>query len=109
MKNINRLVGKRIRELRKASGMTQAELAEAAELEVETISRLEQGTRGATLDSIDRIAQALGIGLKEFFDFKQIRPEVIPSRKLLRLYRLLEKLPELELKKVYKIARILTE
>ena len=109
MRNINRLVGKRIRELRKSCGMTQAELAEAAELEVETISRLEQGTRGVTLDSIDRIARALGVGLREFFDFKQIRLEVIPSRKLLRLYRLLEKLPEPELKKVYKIARILTE
>jgi transcriptional regulator with XRE-family HTH domain len=109
MKKINRLVGLRIRELRKAAGMTQAELAEAAELEVESISRLERGTRGITLDSIDRIAQALGVRLKDFFNFKQARPEILPPRKLLRLYRLLEKLPEPELKKLCRIARILAE
>ena len=109
MKNINRLVGKRIRELRKARGMTQAELAEAAELEVETISRLEGGTRGATVDSVNRIAQALGIGLKEFFDFKKEGAAVIPSKKLLRIYRLLEKLPEAKLRKIYRMVRIVLE
>jgi len=109
MRNIKRLVGKRIRELRKSCRMTQAELAEAAELEVETISRLEQGTRGVTLDSIDRLAQALGVGLKEFFDFDRPVAEAIPRRKVMALCHLLERLPEAKLKKVEKVVKVILE
>ena len=109
MKNINELVGKRISELRKACEMTQAELAELADLEVETISRLEHGNRNMNLASLDRITQALGVELKDFFDFGSPVAKAVPSMKLLRIYRPLERLPEAKLRKIYRMVRIVLE
>lgn len=109
MKNFNGLVGKRISELRKACGMTQAELAELADLEVETISRLESGNRNMNLASLNRITQALGVELKDFFDFRSPVAKTVPSKKLLRIYRLLEKLPEAKVRKIYEIVRMALE
>lgn len=53
----------RIRAIRKARGMTLADLAEACDppTTAQTIGRLETGTRGLTLKWIDRIAAALEI------------------------------------------------
>lgn len=50
----------RLRELREARGLTQAELAEATGLRRPTISELENGrTRHDTLDLLDRLCTAL--------------------------------------------------
>lgn len=53
--------GARLRELRRSRGMTQARLAELAEVTVGYISRLEAGSGGAVgLDLLARLATALG-------------------------------------------------
>lgn len=56
-------IGQRIAELRKAQGMTQQELADAAGLQRSHIVRLEQGRYGATIDVLSAIANAMGYSI----------------------------------------------
>ncbi len=64
-----KLIGARIKELRKQAGLTQEQLAEAVELDARHLSRLEVGKHFPSLDSLERIAVALNVPLVEFFQF----------------------------------------
>lgn len=55
------LVGEAIRRERLARGMTQAQLAEDAELASNHLARIERGEVGATFFVVHRIARALGV------------------------------------------------
>ena len=55
----------RLRELRERRGWSQAELGRRSKLAASTINRAERGeTRGITLDSLDRLARALGVSAR---------------------------------------------
>jgi transcriptional regulator with XRE-family HTH domain len=56
-------IGRRIREARKAAGLTQAGLAETVGLAPETVSRLEHGAFAPSVPTLIDIADALGVGL----------------------------------------------
>ena len=56
-------IGARIKELREARGLTQAELAEKAELLQANLARVESGKYSTGLDILGRIAEALGCKL----------------------------------------------
>lgn len=60
--NINiKQIGTQIRKFRKIAELTQEELAEHINLSVQYIGYLENGKKGASLDTIIDIANALGI------------------------------------------------
>lgn len=44
--------GKRLKELRKQAGMTQTQVAEAIGLEPGTISRIERGIKGSSIETL---------------------------------------------------------
>lgn len=54
-------IGKAIRQRRKELGITQPELAELADVNVNTIVRLERGVTNPTLEVLVRIGEALGM------------------------------------------------
>ncbi|MFO0604543.1 MAG: helix-turn-helix transcriptional regulator [Polyangiales bacterium] len=60
--------GERLRALRTAASLTQAELAERADLDVSYVSQLERGLRDPSLSSIEAVAGALGLSVAQFFD-----------------------------------------
>lgn len=60
--------GERLRALRVAASMTQADLAERAHLDVSYVSQLERGLRDPSLSSIEAVTGALGVSLAQFFD-----------------------------------------
>lgn len=64
-----KLIGARLKELRKQAGLTQEQLAEVVELDARHLSRLEVGKHFPSLDSLERIAVALNVPLVEFFQF----------------------------------------
>ena len=64
-------LGKRIRELRRKRGFTQAKLAELADLSNNYIGYLERGTQSPSIDTMERLSKALGVKLKEFFVFPE--------------------------------------
>lgn len=65
---VGQRVGQRMRALRKAAGLTQAQLAERVQpaLEPETVGRMERGERTPPLDRLAAIAEALGTDLDGF-------------------------------------------
>jgi transcriptional regulator with XRE-family HTH domain len=60
-------LGRNVRKLRLSLGMTQSDLADRAEIRQALISDIERGETNATLDSVVRIAMALGIEPAELF------------------------------------------
>lgn len=67
MIDIKRKYGKRLRQLRKAKGLSQEELAFRSDLHRTYVSDLERGTRNVSLENIEKIAKVLGLGLSELF------------------------------------------
>jgi len=59
------LLGQRIRNLRKAKGWRQIDLAEQADVHEVHISDLERGVREVGLRTLQAISQALGLKLSE--------------------------------------------
>lgn len=59
--------GNRVRELREGQGISLRRFAMVIGLDKTYLSEIERGMRSPTLDSIDRIAQGLGMPLSELF------------------------------------------
>lgn len=59
--DVVRLLGVNVRHQRKLKGMTQEQLAAAADMERSYVSDLERGTRNPSVAALGRIADALGI------------------------------------------------
>lgn len=62
-------VGKRVKELRNKLGISQEELADLAGLDRTYITSVECGKRNISIINIEKLAIALKVTLKEFFDF----------------------------------------
>jgi len=62
--------GKHLRELRRAQGLSQEELAWKADSELSQISRMERGVVNAGLSQVFKIAEALGVHPRVLFDFE---------------------------------------
>ncbi len=75
MKNPYQTVGKRIRFFREEDGLTQAELAEKTGLSDNFIGLIERGIKHPTLETLNKIAEALEVQLGEFFQPMTNRPE----------------------------------
>lgn len=58
-------VGKRIRILRKKKKLTQEGLAEKIKIHVSTLGRIERGESNPPLHTLNKIAGAMGVSLKE--------------------------------------------
>jgi transcriptional regulator with XRE-family HTH domain len=82
--------------------MTQAQLAERADLAVESISRLETGRlTNLTIDVAERLAGSLGVGLRDLFEptVAPRRPGPRPIEK--RILVMLGRLDDRDLEQVY--------
>ncbi|WP_271672244.1 helix-turn-helix domain-containing protein [Bradyrhizobium sp. CCBAU 51627] len=64
-KRIRVTLGRKVKDLRLSLEMTQADLAEEAEVRRALVSEVERGEANPTLDSIVRIAIALGVDAAE--------------------------------------------
>jgi len=69
MVNIRKALGERIREIRKKKNLTQEELAYRSELDYSYINQIENGKRNPSMKAVERIAQALGVKVKELISF----------------------------------------
>jgi transcriptional regulator with XRE-family HTH domain len=74
MATLSGQVGNRIRELREAAGWSQEQLAAAAKLSRDAISRIERGDRAPRLDTLEEIAAAFDMQLVQLLDL-HLRPE----------------------------------
>ena len=67
--DIYHLLGKRIRELRAAAGLSQARLADLANTSAEFLSRIERGKAAPSIATAQRLAEGLGVNIQSLFDF----------------------------------------
>lgn len=63
-------VGDRVRAARNAKALSQLDLAQAAGLRPEVVSRLERGASAASLASLHKLAPILGVTLDELLNGK---------------------------------------
>lgn len=69
--NIKLKIGQRIKVLREQAEMSQKDLAYSADLDRSYIASIENGQRNVSIVNIEKIANALNITLKDFFNDAQ--------------------------------------
>ena len=82
-------LGQRIRTLRKEKGLTLVEISEKTGIAQATLSRIETGTMIGTVESHEKIAETLGIGLSELYTgvdrrYEQISHQAKEARAAMR-------------------------
>lgn len=68
-----KLLGKRIKELRKSKNLTQEQLAELIGIETSSLSGIESGRHFPSLPTLERISIQLQVELKNLFDYNHLK------------------------------------
>lgn len=78
--NIKLKIGHRIKELREQLSMSQKDLAYIADLDRSYIASIENGQRNVSIVNIEKIANALQITLKDFFNTDEFEEHTESSK-----------------------------
>jgi transcriptional regulator with XRE-family HTH domain len=62
------LIGKRIETLRKQKSLSQLKFSYEAEMERTYLNHIEKGRKNISVNTLQKITNALNISLKDFFD-----------------------------------------
>lgn len=95
-------IGRRIKALRKQAGMTQEELAGLVHIDPQHMSRLERGVYFPSLETLELIAQSLGVLLKDLFVFPEDETADILRTRLIDAIGIMD---EQELRRVAQLIR----
>lgn len=98
MDNIKTLLGKRIKELRQKRRYTQEKLAEMANIEIPSLSNIENGKNYPNHETLYKLATALNVRPFELFMFEYYQNS---AQMLKEMMALMEKDDEL-IRKMYK-------
>lgn len=77
------LLGRRIRTLRKAKGLTQEELGETSKVNYKFLGSLERGLENPSVVTLARIAKGLEVELMELFRYHHEEVSPVKLRKIL--------------------------
>ena len=102
MKTSKQLLGARIREIRKARGLSQETLAELIGIEPRHVSRIEVGKSYPTISRLEKLSEVLGVPLKDFFDFDHLES---PEKRTKDIESVIRGLPEEYQQIICKIVR----
>ncbi|MDQ1910548.1 helix-turn-helix transcriptional regulator [Paenibacillus sp. GD4] len=72
MDTFRKLIGQRIKTLRKEKGLTQEKLADKAQLTYQYVGAVERGARNISMDSLERIICALGVEFDQLLNLKEV-------------------------------------
>lgn len=67
-----KLLGQRIKQIRKQSGFTQEKLSELIGIETGSLSGIESGRSFPSMTTIEKISNILGVEIKTLFEFNQL-------------------------------------
>ena len=109
MTGIKKKLGMRLFQLRKDAGITQAKLAADTNLSIDLISRIERGERSPSLETIEKITEALNIRPIDLFNFdnEEIRLQAECPFEVMELWKLLREGKPHHIKKICRIAKII--
>ncbi len=74
MSNIKKLLGNRIREIRRSKNLTQERLAEMVGIGTPNISYIETGKFAPSMDTLEKIAEVLDVKPFELYMFEPLKP-----------------------------------
>ncbi len=80
---MKKLFGKRIKILRQRKGLTQEKLAEILGIGERNLSKIECGVNFVSADTLEKLAIALDVSIKELFDFEHLKDEEIQKVELI--------------------------
>lgn len=86
-----KLLGKRIKQIRKSHGYTQEQFSEKIGLETSSLSGIESGRFFPSLHTLDKMASVLNLELIDFFKFP---PDILPEDlddEIVRVYKKLDR------------------
>ena len=70
-----KLLGKRLKELRKSRKLTLAQLAEKIGVEPSSLGNIENGYNYPKMSTLEELSKALECGISNFFSFEQLYTE----------------------------------
>ncbi len=85
MKTTKELLGARIKELRKARKMSQEQLSEKVDVDPRYISRIEVGSNAPSLETMESIARALDVEIKDLFEFMHLQAGGVKAEEIEKL------------------------
>lgn len=103
MENLRKLFGSSLRGCRRARGLTQAQLAEATDLSLEMIGRLERGVTAPSFETIAALVDALKVPVAALFGARETRIEGERGECLGRIDRALANTPDNELRRIERV------
>lgn len=95
-----KLLGRRIKELRKQVGLTQEKLAELINMETSSLSGIESGRHFPSLPTLEKIANNLNMEIKSLFEFNHLQSIETIKKKIIEN---LDNLSEEKLVFIYKL------
>lgn len=108
MGNLRKDFSRRLKEIREAKGFTQESLADEIDKNAQHVARLETNKTATSFDTLESLALAFGIEVKDLFDFKKEKVKKSGIREKLDI--LLRDISDEDLKLIYDVAkRILKE
>ncbi len=107
MSDIKKLLGKKIKSLRKSKGLSQMEFAEKIDISLNGLGIIETGKGFLTADTLEKILRVLNIEPDELFSVGSFDDEHELYEKIIRLVDNAKNDRE-KLSKIYSIIKILT-
>lgn len=83
MTDVKRLIGDRIRQLRKEKGLSQEKLGYESELHCTHIGSIERGQKNFSIDTLIKIAKGLNVEVADLFNFPMPPAEAKKMKKSL--------------------------
>ena len=102
MQNTKILLGQRVRELRKARGLSQDQLSEKVGIDSKHLSRIELGKSFPYMETFEAIAAALEVEIKDLFEFSHLSKDAATIESI---NKMLEGANEEKLRQVYKFVK----
>lgn len=97
-------IGKNIKKIREAKGLSAKEVITAIDMSAPMYSRIENGKTEPSLTTLEKIAKSLGVSLSELFEADDKMSDVNSlDKSLLEKVRLIEALNDDEKKTVFSI------
>lgn len=100
-----KLLGVRIKELRKTRGLSQERLSGKIDIDPKHISRVESGRSFPSLDTLEKLANALQVEVKDFFEFAHEAKNTKELKEIIN--NLLKEVDDEQLRLVVKFLRAL--
>jgi len=83
LEDVKKLIGDRIRQLRKEQGLSQEKLGDKAELHYTHVGSIERGEKNWSIDTLIKVAKGLNIEVADLFNFPIPPPQAKKIKKSL--------------------------